>query len=130
MDREVIRFKLVFFADQVKRTQELLEDVKEKDSQLRSLLNMESKKQIITTVNKNEGKGGPTERDVNYLNKYLSNRTFVIQSKIISKAYIYSRNFLFLLIIFLAFSCNKKITPQPILLIIISPLNCLLLRFI
>ena len=39
----------------------------------------------------------------------------MIQSKIISKAYIYSRNFLFLLIIFLAFSCNKKnLVEKPV----------------
>jgi len=72
LDRELIQLKLMFFADQIKKSQELLEDVRQKDEQLRALLDMKTKKAII--VSANDGKGGPNPKDKEYLDKYLNKK--------------------------------------------------------
>jgi len=73
LDREAIRFKLLFFADQVRKSQELLEQVKERDLQLRALLEMKTKKEIITRE-ADEGRGGPGPKDQLYLEKLLEKK--------------------------------------------------------
>ncbi|MBU2568287.1 MAG: M23 family metallopeptidase [Elusimicrobia bacterium] len=72
VDREVTRFKLVFFANELKKSQELLAQVKEKDQQLRDLLEMKTKKSIITRDS--QGVGGPAPQDQKYLQKLLEKK--------------------------------------------------------
>lgn len=57
----VLKAKTIYFAQEVKRANEMLERVKEADDQLRSLLNMKSRKAIIE--GQNAGTGGPTPED-------------------------------------------------------------------
>ncbi|OGS20327.1 MAG: hypothetical protein A2252_07840 [Elusimicrobia bacterium RIFOXYA2_FULL_39_19] len=79
LDREVIKFKLMFFANELKKSQELLAQVKDKDGQLRELLDMKSKKAIVTDENLN--KGGPTPEEQAYLEKYLENKVHEVSVK-------------------------------------------------
>lgn len=66
-DHKLMKLKVIFFAQQVKKSQEMLEQVKSNDEQLRNLLEMKSKKAII----ENNGKGGPTNVEVGDLNRLL-----------------------------------------------------------
>jgi len=70
LDKEMIKLKLLFFADQIKKSNELIEEVKQKDIELRNLLNLKDKKSIILS----EAKGGPSEEDRKYLKKFLSKK--------------------------------------------------------
>jgi hypothetical protein len=67
-NHEVMRIKLLFFANEVKKSQEFIDEVRERDEHLRSLLDMKTKKKIITS----DGKGGPGVQDRLYLQKFLS----------------------------------------------------------
>ncbi|MFN3966351.1 MAG: M23 family metallopeptidase [Endomicrobiia bacterium] len=71
-DRELIKFKLLFFANELKKSQELLAQVKEKDQQLRELLDMKTKKAIVTQ--KNTGQGGPSPSEQLYFQKLLERK--------------------------------------------------------
>ncbi len=71
-DNEIMKVKVGFFAKEVKKSQEMLDQVKETDIQIRSLLDMKSKKDIIES----DGKGGPTKLDKDYLSKYISGKIF------------------------------------------------------
>src|SRR3989339_243423 len=79
LDREVIKFKLMFFASELKKSQELLAQVREKDEKLRELLDMKSKKSIVTT--ENIGKGGPNPEEQAYLQKYITNKVHEVSLK-------------------------------------------------
>ncbi|MBU0951501.1 MAG: M23 family metallopeptidase [Elusimicrobia bacterium] len=79
LDREVIKFKLMFFAGELKKSQELLAQVREKDEKLRDLLDMKSKKAIVT--NDSMGKGGPSQEEAVYLQKYLEKKVHEVSVK-------------------------------------------------
>ncbi|OGS19146.1 MAG: hypothetical protein A3J83_01580 [Elusimicrobia bacterium RIFOXYA2_FULL_40_6] len=79
LDREVIKFKLMFFASELKKSQDLLAQVREKDDRLRDLLDMKSKKAIVTSDSM--GKGGPTQEEAAYLQKYLENKVHEVSVK-------------------------------------------------
>lgn len=63
--------KLTFFANRIRETQEYMEKVRERDAQLRELLEMGTKKAIIT---ESGGTGGPTSEDKIYFQKLLSEK--------------------------------------------------------
>jgi murein DD-endopeptidase MepM/ murein hydrolase activator NlpD len=71
-DNELMNIKVKFFAQEVKKSQNYLEQVKENDQQVRDLLQMKNKKAII----EGDGKGGPTADDVKDLNMLLSGKTY------------------------------------------------------
>lgn len=79
LDREIIKFKLTFFANELQKSQELLAQVKERDEQLRKLLEMKSKKAIITSDS--IGKGGPSVSAQRYLQKFLEQRIHELDVK-------------------------------------------------
>jgi murein DD-endopeptidase MepM/ murein hydrolase activator NlpD len=69
-DNKMMKLKVTFFAKEVEKSRELLEQVKENDQQVRSLLEMKSKKDIVET----EGKGGPSKDDVKDLKRLLEGK--------------------------------------------------------
>ncbi|MDI6641695.1 MAG: M23 family metallopeptidase [Elusimicrobiota bacterium] len=79
LDREIMKFKLMFFANELQKSQELLAQVKERDEQLRKLLEMKSKKAIITSDS--IGKGGPSTSSQRYLEKFLEKRIHELDVK-------------------------------------------------
>lgn len=58
-DHNLMKLKVTFFAKEIQRSHEMLEQVKENDQQLRTLLGMKSKKAII----EDQGRGGPSPAD-------------------------------------------------------------------
>lgn len=71
-DHRLMQLKVAFFADQVKKSQEMLEQVKENDTQVRALLGMKSKQAIV----ENNGKGGPSKDDSFDLKRILEGRIY------------------------------------------------------
>ncbi len=65
MDYNLMRLKVSFFAQEIKKARGMLEEVKENDESLRGLLEMKSRKAIIE--NEKKGMGGPTREDINSL---------------------------------------------------------------
>ncbi|MEW6042347.1 MAG: M23 family metallopeptidase, partial [Elusimicrobiota bacterium] len=83
IDREILKFRMMFFANELKKSEELLAQVKEKDQQLRELLEMKTKKAIIT--GETQHSGGPSEADRNFLQKTLDKKINELSIKDISK---------------------------------------------
>ncbi|OGS34516.1 MAG: hypothetical protein A2293_09575 [Elusimicrobia bacterium RIFOXYB2_FULL_49_7] len=71
-DNQLMKLKMVFFAQQVRKSQEMLENVKENDAQLRALLELKSKKAIV----EDEGRGGPTPAEIHDLSLQLSGKLY------------------------------------------------------
>jgi hypothetical protein len=71
----MLRIKVEYFANEVKRAREMLDDVKEMDAQMRTLIGMGSREAIVQSENSPlPGQGGPTEGDVQELQKLLEGR--------------------------------------------------------
>jgi len=73
-DNELMKLKVIFFAQQVKKSREMLEQVRGNDCEIRSMLEMKSKKAIIET--EEEGKGGPTYEEMNDLTRLLDGKIY------------------------------------------------------
>ncbi|MFH1368072.1 MAG: peptidoglycan DD-metalloendopeptidase family protein [Elusimicrobiota bacterium] len=73
-DNQLMNLKVKFFAQEVKKSQEYLEQIKENDTQVRSLLEMKSKKAIIES--ETNAKGGPTQQDVKDLERLLAGKIY------------------------------------------------------
>jgi len=71
-DTNLMKLKVTFFAKQIQKSNEMLEQVKENDQQIRQLLEMKSKRTIID--NDTEGRGGPTKDDLTDLSRTLNNK--------------------------------------------------------
>lgn len=71
-DNELMNIRVKFFAQEVKKSQEYLDQIKENDNQVRTLLEMKSKKDIIES----DGKGGPTANEVKDLERLLSGKVY------------------------------------------------------
>lgn len=69
-DNELMKIKVKYFAQEVKKSQEYLDQIKENDAQVRTLLQMKNKKDIIES----DGKGGPTPGDVKDLQRMMTGR--------------------------------------------------------
>lgn len=74
----VLKTKTAYFAQEVKKSQEKLDEVKEIDLELRKLLEIKSKKAIIE---QEEGTGGPSLPDQKNLEKLLQGRMQEIDQK-------------------------------------------------
>jgi len=81
-DEKLMKLKLVFFANQMKKSQQMLEQVRENDEQLRSLLEMKSKKAIIES---NTGKGGPSKDDIKDLDLTLADKIYEMSQQDIQR---------------------------------------------
>lgn len=80
-DHNIMKLKVTFFAKEIQKSQEMLEQVKENDHQLRSLLGMKSKKAII----ENEGRGGPSQSDTRDLQLLLTEQTHEMSEEDIAR---------------------------------------------
>lgn len=76
-EHNLMKLKVMFFAQEVRKSREMLEHVRENDENIRSLLNLKSKKAIIET----EGRGGPLPEETGDLNRFLSGKIYEMSSQ-------------------------------------------------
>lgn len=70
MGNQILKLKVEFFAQEIKDTREMLDQIYQVDSQLRTMLGMKSKKSLV----EGDATGGPTSNDQEDLGKMLSDR--------------------------------------------------------
>jgi murein DD-endopeptidase MepM/ murein hydrolase activator NlpD len=80
-DHRIMQLKVTFFAQQLKNSREMLDQARENDEQVRTLLNMKSRQAII----EDEGKGGPTDDDRHDLTRLMSGTIHEISQSEISR---------------------------------------------
>ncbi|MBN1822929.1 MAG: M23 family metallopeptidase [Endomicrobiales bacterium] len=73
-DNKLMQLKVKFFASEVKKSREMLDQVREKDQRVRNLLEMKSKKAIVE--DDGYGRGGPTKEERKDLKLLLSGRIY------------------------------------------------------
>ncbi|MCA6073215.1 MAG: hypothetical protein LE178_06830, partial [Endomicrobium sp.] len=72
-DNKIMQIRLLFFANQLAKTKNILEKIQINDEKIRSLLALDVKKSIITEgLGRNLGKGGPTPAQTNTFTAILS----------------------------------------------------------
>ena len=81
-DNKIMKVRMLFFADQIKKSTEMLAQVKQNDDHIRSLLAMDSKRIIIEN---GFGSGGPTPIESSALSMLLSGKFDTINYQEISK---------------------------------------------
>ena len=81
-DNKIMKARMLFFADQIKKSKEMLAQVKQNDDHIRSLLAMDSKRIIIEN---DLGAGGPTPIESSALSMLLSGKIDTIDYQEISK---------------------------------------------
>ena len=81
-DNKIMKIRMLFFADQIKKSTEMLAKVKQNDDHIRSLLAMDSKRIIIEN---GVGSGGPTPIESSTLSMLLSGKLDTINYQEISK---------------------------------------------
>lgn len=72
-DNKIMKMRMLFFADQIKKSKEILSQVKQNDDHIRSLLAMDSKR-IIIENGFGLGSGGPTPVESSALSMILSGK--------------------------------------------------------
>ena len=81
-DNKIMKVRMLFFADQIKKSKEMLSQVKQNDDHIRSLLAMDSKRIIIEN---GFGSGGPTPIESSALSMLLSGKIDSLDYQNISK---------------------------------------------
>ncbi len=83
VDNQVLKLKMTYFADQLKKSREFMGQVQEADAQLRQLLGMQSRQSILgeESLTEEKGLGGPEHSDQSLLAKTLSNRLWQISDE-------------------------------------------------
>ncbi len=81
-DNKIMKMRMLFFADQIKKSKEILSQVKQNDDHIRSLLAMDSKRIIIEN---GVGSGGPTPIESSALSMLLSGKFDSLNYQDISK---------------------------------------------
>ena len=81
-DNKIMKIRMLFFADQIKKSKEMLSQVKQNDDHIRSLLAMDSKRIIIEN---GLGSGGPTSVESSALAMLLSGKIDNINYQEMSK---------------------------------------------
>ncbi|MCL2485750.1 MAG: M23 family metallopeptidase [Endomicrobia bacterium] len=85
-DNQIMKIRLLFFANQLEKTKLLVEKFQMNDEKIRSILALDSKKTIIEeAADNNLGKGGPTPVQANALSMILSGKINKIDFNLISK---------------------------------------------
>lgn len=69
-EHHLLKLKMSLLAKQLNQSREYLDQVKENDNQIRELLELKSKKAIIT----NDAKGGPTAQEMKNLDLYIAGK--------------------------------------------------------
>lgn len=80
VNQQVLRLKVLYFAQQMKKSREVLEQVHQADSQLRQLLEMKTKQSIIEQQ-EDRGQGGPEFYERSILSKTLSGKLWDISDE-------------------------------------------------
>lgn len=80
-DNSLMKVKVMLFAQEIKKSQEILEQVRENDDQLRNLLDLKSKKAII----EQEACGGPTAADAGDLERVLRGKVYEMSADDIAR---------------------------------------------
>lgn len=75
---EILKLKVQFFASEVKKNRELVDQVREADAQLRQLLKMGSRQAIIEERSNSKGRGGPEAFERSILLKSLKKHLWEI----------------------------------------------------
>lgn len=75
---EVLKLKTQFFAAEINKNRQILDQVKEADIQMRQLLKMGTKQSIIDPKNPQGGKGGPIGLERSLLEKTIQRRLWEI----------------------------------------------------
>lgn len=78
VDNQVLKLKMTYFAEQLKKSREFMGQVEEADAQLRRLLGMKSRQSIVGEDTEDKGMGGPALVDQSILAKTLTNRLWEI----------------------------------------------------
>ncbi len=83
VDNQVLKLKMTYFADQLKKSREFMGQVQEADAQLRQLLGMQSRQSILGDEAPSDDKalGGPERSDQSLLAKALGNRLWQISDE-------------------------------------------------
>jgi murein DD-endopeptidase MepM/ murein hydrolase activator NlpD len=85
-DKKIMQIRLLFFANQLEKTKNMIEKVQNNDDKLRSLLSLNSKKSIIEEdIPQNLGEGGPNIAQANALTVILSGKMNQIDYKFLSE---------------------------------------------
>lgn len=85
-DKKIMQMRLLFFANQLEKTKNMIEKVQNNDDKLRSLLSLNSKKSIIEEdIPQNLGEGGPSVAQANALAVILSGKINQIDYKFLSE---------------------------------------------
>ncbi|MDR2426868.1 MAG: M23 family metallopeptidase [Endomicrobium sp.] len=85
-DKKIMQMRLLFFANQLEKTKNLIERVQNNDDKIRSLLSLNSKKSIIEEdIPQNLGEGGPSAAQANALSVILSGRINQIDYKFLTE---------------------------------------------
>jgi len=71
-DNKIMKIRMLFFSEQIKKSKEILAQIKQNDDHIRSLLSMDSKRIIIEN---GLGYGGPTPVESSALSLILSGKT-------------------------------------------------------
>lgn len=75
---QVLKLKVLYFANELNKSREVLDQVREADIQLRQLLGMKERRAIIEQEGEDKGSGGPTIFDASILQKTLARRLWDI----------------------------------------------------
>ncbi len=83
VDNQVLKLKMTYFADQLKKSREFMGQVQEADAQLRQLLGMQSRHSImgVDDASGDKALGGPEISDQSLLAKTLGNRLWQISDE-------------------------------------------------
>ncbi len=85
-DNQIMKIRLVFFANQLEKTKNVIEKVRNNDDRIRSLLSLNSKQSIIEEdILQNPGEGGPTLAQANALSVILSGNMDKIDYKFLAR---------------------------------------------
>ncbi|MDD2523487.1 MAG: M23 family metallopeptidase [Endomicrobiia bacterium] len=81
-DNKIMQIRMLFFAEQIQKSKEMLSQIRENDDHIRSLLSMDSKRMIIEN---GLGSGGPTPVESSALSVLLSGNINSISYENIAK---------------------------------------------
>jgi len=85
-DNKIMQIRLLFFANQLEKTKNMIEKVQINDDRIRHLLSLNSKKSIIEEdIHPDLGEGGPSVTQANALSVIISGNMNKIDSKFISE---------------------------------------------
>ncbi|OGR84099.1 MAG: hypothetical protein A2902_06380 [Elusimicrobia bacterium RIFCSPLOWO2_01_FULL_64_13] len=77
-DHEIMKLKVEYFANEIRKSREIIDRVREADTQLREMLGMKNRQAIIEGPSSLNGEGGPEPFDQSILQKALEDKLWDI----------------------------------------------------